>query len=141
VLRDESSSGFEELFGELDFRGDDDARSVYSPAAYFVDLLALLEGTFERPSLLERRPDLKQVLLDAENTFAETPYLDIANQVLERLVGDDPYEVLRNRKHPLGLPFSLRGEKFEKYLHYLQVTPLEPMGMDQGRQRRRSSPP
>src|SRR5215510_7357804 len=69
MLRDESSPSYEELFGELDFRGDDDARSVYSPAAYLVDLLALLEGEFDHPSLLERRPDLEQVLLDADNTF------------------------------------------------------------------------
>ncbi|HEY3608789.1 MAG TPA: hemopexin repeat-containing protein [Pseudonocardiaceae bacterium] len=125
MIRDESCPGYEELFGELDFRGDDDARSVYSPAAYFVDLLALLEGTFDRPSLLERRPDLTQVILDKTNTFTETPYLDIVNQVLERLIGANPYDILRNRRHPFGLPFSLRDEKVNKYLRYLQVTPLE----------------
>jgi hypothetical protein len=125
VIRDDSSPAYEELFGELDFRGDDDARSVYSPAAYFVDLLALLEGTFDRPSLLERRPDLTQVLLDKENNFTETPYLDIVNQVLERLIGANAYDILRNRRHPFGLPFSLSEEKVRKYLQYLQVTPLE----------------
>src|SRR4051812_40053179 len=126
VLRAESSSpGYQELFGELDLRSDGDARSVYSPAAYFVDLLALLDGSFDGPSLLARRPDLKQVLLDADNTFTETPYLDIVNEVLERLVGPDPYVALRDREHPLGLPFSLDAARLAKYLHYLQVTPLE----------------
>lgn len=82
-------------------------------------------GTFDRPALLERRPDLKQVLLDAANTFTESPYLDIVNEVLERLVGDDPYETLRAWSHPFGLPFALRSERLKKYLHYLQVSPEE----------------
>ncbi|TDV57265.1 hemopexin repeat-containing protein [Actinophytocola oryzae] len=125
MIRDESSPSYAELFGALDFRGDDDARSVYSPAAYFVDLLALLDGTFDGRALLERRPDLGQVLLDAEHTFTETPYLDIVNEVLERLVGESPYDILRKRVHPLVLPFSLHDEEIRKYLHYLQVTPLE----------------
>lgn len=125
MIRDESSPSYEELFGELDFRGDDDARSVYSPAAYFVDLLALLDGDFVGPSLHERRPDLAQITLDAENTFTETPYLDIVNQVLERLVGGQPYDILRKRVHPLGLPFSLPAEMLGKYPHNLRVTPHE----------------
>jgi hypothetical protein len=125
MLKDGSSPSYEQLFGELDFRDDDDARSVYSPAAYLVELLGLLKETFDRPSLLERRPDLKQVLLDAPNTFTESPYLDIVNEVLERLVGDDPYQILRTRSHPFGLPFSLRSERLKKYLHYLQVAPEE----------------
>ncbi|HWO58844.1 MAG TPA: hypothetical protein VNO31_02220, partial [Umezawaea sp.] len=64
-MRDQTSPDYEELFGELDVRTGDDARSVYSPAAYLVDLLALLEGNFDRHSLLERRPDLKRIPLDA----------------------------------------------------------------------------
>ncbi|MBO2451668.1 hypothetical protein J4573_31575 [Actinomadura barringtoniae] len=127
MLRDESSPAYAELFGELDFRGDDDARSVYSPAAYFVDLLALLEGTFDRPELLERRPGLKKVLLDHDNTYVETPYLDIVNEVLEAIVGatSPPYQVLRTRTHPLGLPFSLQNARLQQYLDLLQVTPEE----------------
>ena len=78
------------VFGELDFRTDDDGRSVYSPAAYLVELLGLLEDSFDRPSLLDRRPDLQRVVLDTPNTFVETPYLDIVNEVLERLVGTNP---------------------------------------------------
>ncbi|HEY3006258.1 MAG TPA: hemopexin repeat-containing protein, partial [Kribbellaceae bacterium] len=121
----DASPSYEQLFGDLDFRDDDDARSVYSPAAYLVELLRLLESTFDQPSLLERRPDLKQVLLDAQHTLTESPYLDIVNEVLERLVGDDPYEALRTRSHPFGLPFALRNERLRKHLHYLQVTSEE----------------
>jgi hypothetical protein len=125
VLRNDSSPSYEQLFGDLDFREGDDARSVYSPAAYLVELLGLLEATFDRSSLLERRPDLKRVVMDAQNTFTESPYLDIVNEVLERLVGDEPYETLRTRTHPFGLPFALRSERLKKYLHYLQVAPEE----------------
>lgn len=125
MLREGSSPSYEELFGELDFGADDDARTVYSPAAYFVDLLGLLDGNFDRPSLLERRPDLRRITLDFENTFTEQPYLDIVNEVLERLVGQQPYDILRQTYHPFGLPFSLTAEQISKYLYYLQVTPLE----------------
>jgi hypothetical protein len=125
VLKDDSSPSYEQLFGELDFRTDDDGRSVYSPAAYLVDLLGLLEDSFERPSLLDRRPDLRQVVLDADNTFTETPYLHIVNEVLERLVGANPHETLRTRVHPFGLPFSLRNKRLQRYLNYLRVTPEE----------------
>src|SRR5690242_14637096 len=37
VLKNDSSPSYEQLFGELDFRTDDDGRSVYSPAAYLVE--------------------------------------------------------------------------------------------------------
>ncbi|MFI6323641.1 hemopexin repeat-containing protein [Nonomuraea sp. NPDC050556] len=121
MFRDDSSPNYEQLFGDLDFREEDDARSVYSPAAYFVDLLELLEGTFQKPSLLDRRPDLKKVVLDARNTFTQTPYLDIVNEVLERLAGADPYEALRTGRKP----FSLKAERLKKYLAHLQVTPEE----------------
>ncbi|MEO5874765.1 MAG: Tc toxin subunit A, partial [Streptosporangiaceae bacterium] len=125
MLRDESSPNYAQLFGELRFPEENDARSVYSPAAYFVELLGLLEGTFDRPSLLERRPDLKQVVLDSANTFTETAYLDIVNEVLARLVGDEPFELLRTRTHPFGLPFTLHSERLRTYLEHLQVTPEE----------------
>ncbi|BCY09025.1 hypothetical protein L3i22_041130 [Actinoplanes sp. L3-i22] len=124
-MKNDSSPSYEQLFGELNFRTDDDARSVCSPAAYLVELLGLIEESFDRPSLLERRPDLRSVVLDADNTFVETPYLDIVNEVLERLVGTDPYQTLRTGIHPFGLPFSLRNERLRSCLSYLRVTPEE----------------
>ena len=97
---------YRRLFGELLVPdGTDEARSVCSPAAYFLELLGLLEGTFDQPALLERRPDLRQIVLDAENTFTETAYLDIVNEVLERLVGAGAYETLRTRAHPMRFSF------------------------------------
>ncbi|MBP2330354.1 GNAT superfamily N-acetyltransferase [Kibdelosporangium banguiense] len=125
MLRDESTPGYEDLFGEPAFSLHDDARSVYSPAAYLVELLALLDKDFVRSPLDGRRPDLKAVVLDAENTFTETPYLDIVNEILERLVGNAPYTALRNRRHPFGLPFSLPAVRLTRYLPQIQLKSSE----------------
>lgn len=114
---------YEELFGQLNFKKSDDARSVYSPAAYLSDLLQMLDDKFENPDLDERRADLKKLLLDGENTFALIPYLDIVNEVLEKIIGADPYDVLRAEKYSFNLPFSLENEKVKKYLHFLNVSP------------------
>jgi hypothetical protein len=85
------------LFGSLDFCDCEHCRSVYSPAAYLVDILAFLE----RPStrvldadgagpprtaldlLLERRPEIAKIELSCENTNTLLPYVDIVNEVLE----------------------------------------------------------
>ncbi|MQY08900.1 hemopexin repeat-containing protein [Actinomadura macrotermitis] len=124
-MAENSLPEYAELFGESRFVAGQDARAVTSPAAYFVELLGLLEGTFDRPGLLERRPDLKRIVLDEKNTFGETAYLDIVNEVLERLIGPDPYETLRTRVHPFGLPFSVRNERLRAHLDELKVTPEE----------------
>ncbi|MEV1238908.1 hemopexin repeat-containing protein [Nonomuraea sp. NPDC049750] len=125
MRRDDALPSYEQLFGELDFYEGDEARSVYSPAAYLVDLLRLLEGVFRDPDLLARRPDLARIPLDAEHTFTESPYLDIVNEVLETVVGSDPYETLRAARHPFGMPFSLLAEQFKMYLRQLKVAPEE----------------
>ena len=83
-------------------------RSVLSPAAYFVDLLRLLDrsdadwGVFKSdyqerhriayPSgkpfevLDARRPDLADLALTCANTHTALPYIDIVNELLEGLV-------------------------------------------------------
>ena len=61
---------------------EDQARSVYSPAAYLADLLQLVEDRFEHAALLEARRRIKDIPLDAANTFTEVPYLDVVNEVL-----------------------------------------------------------
>jgi hypothetical protein len=104
------------LFGALGACGCAESASIYSPAAYLVDLLASLErpdperieklraraardagATAElsrriahRPLqvLLARRPDLAQLPLSAENTSTALPYIDLVNELLEaRITG------------------------------------------------------
>ncbi|WP_326558464.1 hemopexin repeat-containing protein [Micromonospora sp. NBC_01796] len=125
MSRDGSLPNYELLFGELDLRPADESRAVYSPAAYLADLLRLLEENVEGASLLARRPDIKDILLDAENTLTEKPYLDIVNEILESLVGAEPYERLRTMRFPFDKPFSLADERLRRYLTRLGVAPAE----------------
>ena len=83
----------ETLFGNLDFCGCEHCKSVLSPAAYFVDLLEMLdlqdqdhEGDDPQVVLFERRPDLQHILLTCENTNVALPYIDLVNEVLEHFV-------------------------------------------------------
>ena len=79
----------EELFGKLDFKQGDDGRYIYSPAAYLVDLLQLLDDKFktQKQGIATKRPDIKTDLhLNTENTYTPIPYLDIANEVLEKKI-------------------------------------------------------
>lgn len=93
----------EGLFGSLDFCECEHCRSVFSPAAYFVDLLAFLDydflvwddflkkhpdyaaNNFKKPydALIERRLDLPHLPLTCENTNTVLPYIDIVNEILE----------------------------------------------------------
>ena len=115
----------EELFGQLDFKQGDDGRSVYSPAAYLVDLSQLLDDKFktQKQGLATKRPDIKTDLhLNTENTYTPIPYLDIANEVLEKKIEGQAYEVLKSAKYPFNLPFNFQNERVKKYLNYLDVT-------------------
>ncbi|MGH3937742.1 MAG: Tc toxin subunit A, partial [Pseudonocardiaceae bacterium] len=127
MSRDGSLPSYERLFGDLDFRAGDESRTVYSPAAYLADLLQLLDDNFTTPALTQpqRRPDLKNVVLDRESTFTESPYLDLVNEVLGNLIGDDPDEKLATLRFPFNLPFRLQHERLKQHLHHLQVSPVE----------------
>jgi len=102
------------LFGSLGLCSCEHCGSVYSPAAYFVDLLRYLDVVDSkrleklkqtltkrgvptaqieaigrvRPldALLERRPDLADIPLTCENTLTPLPYIDLVNELLEARV-------------------------------------------------------
>ena len=88
------------LFGDLDFCECDDCLSVYSPAAYFVELLQYLRNNNLDPDapavpgiagtplekLLRRRPDLGCLQLTCENTNVVLPYIDLVNEIMESFV-------------------------------------------------------
>lgn len=77
---------WETLFGSLDTCECQHCRSVYSPAAYFVDLLHVLLGQNNgapRKEIFRRRPDLKYTKLTCEHTETLIPYIDLVNEVLE----------------------------------------------------------
>ncbi len=99
----------ETLFGDMDFCECEECASVYSPAAYFVELLQYLrnnnleEGKVKEDpkdisntpleKLFRRRPDLGCLELTCENTFTVLPYVDLVNEVMESFVVHlDEYE-------------------------------------------------
>ena len=166
----------ESLFGSMDFCECEHCRSVLSPAAYLVDLLQFVDtenfmaqwsakyGDREYPHkdtsgnamkpydvLIERRPDIPNILLTCENTHTVLPYIDIVNEILEYYVangkleekaahdtGDstteellaepqnvirEAYDVLREARYPLNLPFDLCIETVRRFCDYFE-TPL-----------------
>jgi hypothetical protein len=92
---------YAELFGSPDICECKHCRSVYSAAAYYVDLLRFLEkssensdghtpydiliGKKEREDIVVhgRRPDLVHLPLTCENTNTIIPYIDLVNEVME----------------------------------------------------------
>jgi Tc toxin complex TcA C-terminal TcB-binding domain/ABC toxin N-terminal region/Neuraminidase-like domain/Salmonella virulence plasmid 28.1kDa A protein len=87
------------MFGSLESCACEHCQSLNSPAAYLVDLLVFLrqhtsdDGRKPLDVLLERRPDLAQLELTCDNTNLQLPYVDLANEILERAVAG-PLEII-----------------------------------------------
>ena len=102
VIRGDASpdpADFTSLFGSLSLCDCQHCRSVYSPAAYLVDLLHGLDPAgwnvvdesahpVKKPAdvLFARRPDLQHISLTCENTNTPIPYIDLVNEVLESYI-------------------------------------------------------
>jgi len=125
MATDSSLPSYDRLFRDLDLRGVDDARSVFSPAAYLADLLQLLHDHFEDPDLVQRRPTIEGVPLDAERTYTVLPYLDIVNEVLAASLGPDAFDTLKKLRHPAALPFVLQHDTVKELLGRLEVDAAE----------------
>ncbi|MFF3838107.1 neuraminidase-like domain-containing protein [Streptomyces sp. NPDC001930] len=92
---------WEDLFGSADYAPVEESRSVYSQAAYLVDLLYYLRrlgggaqtGESRCGPVAEvlhgRRRDLWDVELSKENTEFTLPYVDLVNEVLESAVSPE----------------------------------------------------
>lgn len=85
------------LFGAVDFCACEDCDSVYSPAAYLVDMLRWLDkrpstqaGVSAKDILFRRRPDLGRILLNCANTNTPLPYVDLVCELLEDAVAPPP---------------------------------------------------
>lgn len=84
---------WKDLFGSLDLCACSECRSVDGPAAYLVDVLAMLRaapggmpGTNALTQISERRPDLLDLELSCRNTNTTVPYVDLVCEVLEGAV-------------------------------------------------------
>jgi ribosomal protein L7/L12/peptidoglycan hydrolase-like protein with peptidoglycan-binding domain len=87
---------YQDLFGFQSSCECNECRSVFSPAAYFVDLLRFLDKTIPENhsnsilNILEtRRPDLVHLPLSCENSHTILPYIDLANEIMEYYVSHE----------------------------------------------------
>jgi hypothetical protein len=89
------------LFRLSDTCSCEHCRSVYSPAAYLVELLEFLDDrrvidlatalpSIAKDVLFERRPDLGEIDLSCENANTPLPYIDLVCELLEEIVAPDP---------------------------------------------------
>lgn len=131
---------YEDLFGNLDYSNADEYRAVLSPAAYLADIMNLKnwnynhDGIDEPDAVDDRRADISDIFLNAENTITEIPHLDIVNDVMENRVEAieekatgqqdvDAYAVLKNAKFPFNMPFNKDKTEIGKILEYLKTDP------------------
>lgn len=117
----------ETLFGSMDYCECQHCKSVYSPAAYFTDILRFLSTKPLQSSsllnlktaLIERRPDLDDIGLNCENAHKPLPYIDLVCEVLENTLSTHSYS--RNFAHNTTLsaeelraiPQYVRAEAYE----------------------------
>jgi hypothetical protein len=134
--------GFEQLFGNQDFCDCAECRSIFSPAAYFVDLMWFIETNISNKvfaglpadhpiHLRTRRPDLWTLELSCDHTHGLIPYLDIVNEVLEAYLkkvfntGDLFQKLMQpSEKISFATPFNLPLEETRNYLRHFDI-PLQ----------------
>ena len=90
---------YETLFGSFKLCDCEHCKSVLSPSAYLVDLLAFLinhnlveasvDSAFE--VLIKRRPDIELINLSCANANTLLPYVDLVNEILENAVFSNSY--------------------------------------------------
>lgn len=131
----EKLPGYQRLFSNLDFVECDHCRSVFGPAAYFVDLVRFVQdfvagNTAENQKLAfpidgddparRRRPDLFTFPLDCANTHDLIPAIDLVNEVLEAVVRSpqqpDALRVLDETNFPWAVPYSRPLAEIRQYL-------------------------
>lgn len=78
------------IFGDDNLCDCVHCQSVYSPAAYLVDMLGIMQKREPQAfkELMSRREDLAHILLNCQNTNTLLPYIDLVNEVLENQVGN-----------------------------------------------------
>lgn len=113
---------YEDLFGSADFLGCPDCASIFGPAAYFTDLMRIIDRYITDPAsgneippgmkLEERRPDLFDELeLDCAATNDPVTYLALVNEILAATVDPanpaDAPRALATAQYPFNAPFNL----------------------------------
>ena len=136
----QSIPSYEDLFGGLNFCACQHCRSIFGPAAYFLDMMRLTDQYITEPNshraedkippkmkLEERRPDLFTLKLDCANTNDMVSYLHVVNRVLETRVatelrGENAYKAVAVAPFPFNLPFHLPLEQIRIHLGELKTS-------------------
>lgn len=115
---------YQDLFGSLDYLECGHCQSIFSPAAYFLDIMRIADEYITDPNLKplrkippgytleERRPDLFNLKLTCANTNTIIPFLEVVNRVLEKNIEarekiEDCYQTLALAPYPFNLPYNL----------------------------------
>ncbi len=126
----EDIPNYQEIFGSMDYCECEDCKSVFGPAAYFVDLMRIAKQHVKVEDgvpVRTRRPDLFELKLTCRNTNQTLPYVEIVNDVLKPhakeyvgLAADDDdvklFAALDAAMYPIGLPFSQPMSKLSAWL-------------------------
>ena len=99
----DASPDYESMFGDTNCDCVH-CQSVYGPAAYFVDILHILNQ--HNPNALTkvtaRRPDLIQILLTCKNTNTPLPYIDLVNELFENIIVPTPPVISMEVSFPIS---------------------------------------
>jgi len=87
---------WEVLFGNMVQCSCGHCQSIYSAAAYFVDLLQYLPANMVS-QIKKRRQDLFHVELTCSNTNTILPYIDLAIEVLEASISEREFSIVNSK--------------------------------------------
>lgn len=128
------------LLGDLDECYCRPCESMLSQSAYLVDLLNQLKKcrddknrTKTALDALElRRDNITTLPLSCENSEKEIKHIEIVLEILEKAVGNNPYQLTAGSIFPWSLPFELSYAKVNAYLAKLGRTRLELLTLIKG---------
>jgi hypothetical protein len=115
------------LFGNLSYCACEQCLSMYSPAAYFTDIMNFIrQGAPTNPvyaELIRRRPDLEYIDMTCKNTNTVMPYIDLVIELLELLVIDTFNAAPPLSFQTTGTEKELAGHPEHKYKQVLSSGP------------------
>lgn len=142
----ESLPSYQDLFGSLDYCACDECKSIFGAAAYFADLMRIIDKCVTEPNrstipypkshsnpgpldmrLATRRPDLGKIPLTCAKTNDLVPYIQIVNErLVESLIGtnveQDIFQTLATSRFPFNTPFNLPLNQIKVYLAQVGIS-------------------
>ena len=123
--------GYADLFGSTSYCDCEDCHSIFSPAAYFADLMYFIDKNITKAAfggkpkhalrLDMRRPDLWYLPLTCDNTNTLIPQLTLVIEILESYLNrtlsiqDVPQTLMADRS-AIGLPYHVPLATVREYL-------------------------